>query len=201
MIDDLLIKMLDIFGNKEAKLVYKIILFILIIISFLFINNIFYFSDYLYYKHKLEIIQSINLLLENENISVNEIGHLIKMKKNIMSHKNIFKILVFKYDLKPNIILYIISSSFIPIILLIIIFFTTIFNKEIQERMSFIDIIISNIFLWILFLPSILGFPAIFSYIDINCNIYFKNIILCIISHLLLFLPIIFIINLLNNKN
>ena len=138
-ISGLLKFILDIFTIKGINIFHKIMLilfiFVISILTLLFIDNTFYFSKHIYNKNKLENIEKIYSLLENESISFEDKKYLNELKENIINKSkitdnieilftkiidNITKNMLYKHkenNENINIILYVISYS-LPIIIL-----------------------------------------------------------------------------------
>lgn len=207
---------LDIFATKGINIFHKIMLILFIftisILTLLFIDNTFYFSKHIYNKNKLENIEKIYSLLENENISFEDKKYLNSLKENIIYKNkiidnieilftkivdNIGKNMLYKYkedtNENINIIQYVISYSWVIIILSLIIIISLFyfFRKKELSLIGFLSSLSLTVFFSLLLIA---GSYVIFEYIKYNTiiykwnmNIYLKNIILSFIIYFIAF--------------
>lgn len=215
-ISGLLKFILDIFTIKGINIFHKIMLilfiFVISILTLLFIDNTFYFSKHIYNKNKLENIEKIYSLLENESISFEDKKYLNELKENIINKSkitdnieilftkiidNITKNMLYKHkenNENINIILYVISYS-LPIIILSLIIIISVFYLIRKKELSLIGFILSLLLTVFSSLILIAGSYVIFEYIKYNTNIYkwnmntyLKNIILSFIIYFIGFI-------------
>lgn len=216
-ISGLLKFILDIFKIKGINIFHKIMLilfiFVISILTLLFIDNTFYFSKHIYNKNKLENIEKIYSLLENESISFEDKKYLNELKENIINKNkitdnieilftkiidNITKNMLYKYredsNENINIILYVISYS-LPIVILSLIIIISAFYLIRKKELSLIGFILSLLLTVFSSLILIAGSYVIFEYIKYNTiiykwnmNSYLKNIILSFIIYFIGFI-------------
>ena len=216
-ISGLLKFILDIFTIKGINIFHKIMLilfiFVISILTLLFIDNTFYFSKHIYNKNKLENIEKIYSLLENESISFEDKKYLNELKENIINKSkitdnieiiftkiidNITKNMLYKHkedsNENINIILYVISYS-LPIVILSLIIIISAFYLIRKKELSLIGFILSLLLTVFSSLILIAGSYVIFEYIKYNTNIYkwnmntyLKNIILSFIIYFIGFI-------------
>ena len=230
-INGLLKFILEIFTIKGINIFHKIILisfiFVVSILALLFIDNTFYFSKHIYNKNKLENIEKIYSLLKNESISLEDKKYLSELKENII-HKskiidsieilfiktvdNITKNMSYKHKSDSNeninIILYVISFSWV-IILLSLIIIICLFYLVRKKELSLIGFLSSFLLTLFFSLLLIAGSYVIFEYIKYNTiiykwnmNTYLKNIILSFIIYIIAFIVMVIMsVNLDNNEN
>lgn len=224
-ISGLLKVILEFFITKGINVFYKIMLIIFILAILLFIDNTFYFSKHIYNKNKLENIEKIYSLLENESISFEDKKYLNELKENIINEikitdnieilftkiiDNITKNMLYKHkedsNENINIIIYVILYSWFIIILTLIVI-VIIFNSRRKKELSLIGFILSLLLTVFLSLILIMGSYVIFEYIKYNViiykwnmNTYLKNIILSLISPIAFFIFAIIGLDLENNE-
>lgn len=220
-ISGLLKFILDIFTIKGINIFHKIMLilfiFVISILTLLFIDNTFYFSKHIYNKNKLENIEKIYSLLENESISFEDKKYLNELKENIINKSkitdnieilftkiidNITKNMLYKHreysNENINIILYVISYSwgimFLSLIIIILLFY--LLRKKELSLIGFLSSISLTVFFSLLLIA---GSYVIFEYIKYNTiiykwnmNAYLKNFILSLIIYFIV--SIIFVI-------
>lgn len=186
-----------------------IILFIVLVSIFalLILDSTFYFSKYIKNRNKLENLEKIDSLLKNDNIGYDDKKYLIELKKSIINDYNLIDDIYvtlneisnkfFNSNKKSdnNIIFSFLSHSWYIIILDIIVVIASIaqlYNKEV----SIFGALSVTLFFITISVPMIFGMNAITELINLDFDIYIKNIILSII-----FLIFIIILMFIYNKD
>ncbi|ACN83613.1 hypothetical protein [Brachyspira hyodysenteriae] len=186
-----------------------IILFIVLVSIFalLILDSTFYFSKYIKNRNKLENLEKIDSLLKNDNIGYDDKKYLIELKKSIINDYNLIDDIYvtlneisnkfFNSNKKSdnNIIFSFLSHSWYIIILDIIVIIASIaqlYNKEV----SIFGALSVTLFFITISVPMIFGMNAITELINLDFDIYIKNIILSII-----FLIFIIILMFIYNKD
>ncbi|ANN64266.1 hypothetical protein OFS07_08345 [Brachyspira hyodysenteriae] len=171
-----------------------IILFIVLVSIFalLILDSTFYFSKYIKNRNKLENLEKIDSLLKNDNIGYDDKKYLIELKKSIINDYNLIDDIYvtlneisnkfFNSNKKSdnNIIFSFLSHSWYIIILDIIVIIASIaqlYNKEV----SIFGALSVTLFFITISVPMIFGMNAITELINLDFDIYIKNIILSII--------------------
>ncbi|MEI0597055.1 hypothetical protein [Brachyspira pilosicoli] len=187
------------------KILIMLFIMLLSIFLVLILDSTFYFSKYINNRNKLENLEKIDLLLKNDNIDYNDKKYLVELKNSIINDYNLIDDIYTnlneirnkffnsdkKYD--NNIIFNLLSHSW-PIILINIIMIIAEIAQLHDKEVSIFGALSIVLFFMTISIPMILGMNILTELINLNFNIYVKNIILSIIFVIFLII-LIFIYN------